>query len=157
MQGWSLAEGAAAFEWLIQDYLLPKARPDIIERYKGHQSAGHATILVSGMPAPCLEQLGRTIGATGVVGTGLETGDGRYTGRVVRPVMIGREKSAQTLELVRRLGLDIDWAESFAYGDSQHDRWFMEMAGHPVAVYPDRALGELARQGHWQILGTPQA
>jgi phosphoserine phosphatase len=78
--------------------------------------------------------------------------DGRYTGRLESPVVIGREKADRTLQLVSRLGVEVDWAESFAYADSIHDLPFLELAGHPVAVHPDAGLKQVARGRGWDIL-----
>ena len=50
-------------------------------------------------------------------------------------------------------GFDIDWQESFAYGDSRSDITLLEMVGRPVAVYPDKVLKARALERGWDIIG----
>ena len=111
-------------------------------------------MLVSGMPVPCLERLGEALGTTGVVGTGLEVTDGRYTGRSILPVMVGADKARGTRSFFGKRGMDIDWQASFAYGDSIHDQSIFDLVGHPVAVHPDAELRALARQRGWDVIDS---
>lgn len=152
LQGWTLDEANTAFDWIIHDYLLPAARPDVMERFEQHRVQSHALVLVSGMPTPCLERLGAAIGATGVVGTGLEVRDGRFTGCAVLPVMVGADKGGATRAFFAAHNTTVDWGGSFAYADSIHDRSLFDMVGHPVAVHPDPELGALARARAWEII-----
>jgi HAD superfamily hydrolase (TIGR01490 family) len=150
---WTIDEANIAFDWIIHDYLLPTARARVMARFEEHRRQGHAVVLVSGMPKPCLERLGETLGTTGVVGTGLEVRDGRYTGRAIPPVMVGQDKADWTRRYFAERGIEIDWAASFAYGDSIHDQSIFDLVGHPVAVHPDAELKGLAQARGWQILG----
>ena len=101
---------------------------------------------------PIVERIGARLGAAGTAGTDAQVKDGRYTGRVSSPVVIGREKADRTLRLVSQLGVEVDWKESFAYADSFHDLPFMELTGHPVAVHPDAGLKRVALERGWKIL-----
>jgi len=58
-------------------------------------------------------------------------------------------------ELVRALCADLHVARTdlFAYGDSVHDLPLLRLAGHPVAVRPDRVLRAAAEAGGWETLG----
>ena len=153
LKGWTTSEANAAFDWVINDYILPAARHDVMERFQLHVGRGDATVLVSGMPVPCLQRLGAAIGATGVIGTDLEIVDDCYTGDVVPPVMVGVHKARRTQAFFAASAEDIDWAASYAYGDSIHDRALLDLVGHPIAVYPDAGLAELARGNSWEIIG----
>jgi HAD superfamily hydrolase (TIGR01490 family) len=152
VKGWTLDEANDAFDWIINDYLLPAARTEVLARLEQHRAQGHAVVLVSGTPLPCLERLGKTLGATGAIGTGLEARDGRYTGRSIPPVMVGQDKGKATRAFFERRGETVDWAASFAYGDSIHDRGILDLVGHPVAVYPDAELSTLAQANKWEII-----
>jgi len=154
IKGWTLEEGAAAFEWVALEFILPTGRADVIARCQEHRAQGHAVVLVSGILMPCLELIGAHLGAVGVAGTGLEVSDGRYTGRIVPPVIIGIEKDYQTRKFFAMRGLEIDWSASYAYADSLHDRALLELVGRPVAVYPDPDLRELARARNWEMIGA---
>ncbi len=154
MQGWTQEQALAAFDWIVHDYILPTARPDVMARFKEHQAQGHAVVLVSGMPLPCLERLGAALGTTGVVGTGLEATDGCYTGRSILPVMVGADKANGTRSFFAQKGIDVDWKSSFAYGDSIHDQSIFDLVGHPVAVHPDAELRALAQTRGWEVIGA---
>jgi HAD superfamily hydrolase (TIGR01490 family) len=153
MQGWTVEEANTAFDWIINDYILPTARPEVLARLVAHKANGDAIMLVSGMPAPCLERLGATLGALGVIGTQIELRDGRYTGRSLPPIMVGEHKGSATRRFFAGRNLDIDWPGSFAYGDSVHDRHLFDLAGHPVAVQPDAELRTLAQTQGWETIG----
>jgi len=59
-------------------------------------------------------------------------------------------------ELVQSRGWDVDWAASYAYGDSFTDHHMLNLVEHPVAVYPDAKLHALAKEKNWEVLGTPK-
>ncbi len=103
-----------------------------------------------------LERLGAQLGASGVIGTGLEVAGGRYTGRILPPVMAGADKEHHIRQYVAERELAVDWGASYAYGDSLHDQGMLTLTGHPTAVYPDRKLYELARAKQWEVIGTPK-
>lgn len=153
LKGWTFEQANAAFEWIIHSYLLPTARPEVMARFEEHQTKGHQIVLVSGMPEPCLERLGKTLGASGVIGTPLESREGRYTGRVLGSVMVGDDKAIQTRAFFAQRRLAIDWHNSYAYGDSIHDVPLFALVGRPVAVFPDPELRALAQARQWEILG----
>jgi phosphoserine phosphatase len=70
--------------------------------------------------------------------------------------MSGATKATKVRELAQSRGWDVDWAASFAYGDSFTDHYMMDLVGHPVAVYPDAKLHALAQEKNWEVLGTPK-
>lgn len=154
LRGWTEEEAAEAFTWVIDDWLLPSARQDVLGTLRGHVQQGDATVLVSGMPVPCLRMLGERLGVTGVVGTELEVQDGRYSGRTAGPVMIGQSKQEHTRRFFDRRSPAIDWAASYAYADAIHDQPLFALVGQPVAVYPDPELRALAQSKGWQIIGA---
>jgi HAD superfamily hydrolase (TIGR01490 family) len=156
VNGMTLQEAAAMFEWVANEYLLPTRRPETDQRLRDHQAQGHAVVIASAMFVPCLAWIGNHFGVKNLVGTELEVRDGRYTGRIVPPLISGPAKAERARGLVATLGGDVDWAASFAYGDSFSDRDMLALVGHPVAVYPDSKLNALARQNKWEVLGTPK-
>ena len=155
VKGWTEEEGDEAFDWVIRQVLLPTTRIDVMERYEKHRAQGDMLVLVSGMPVPCLERLGDQLGANGVVGTQFELKDGRFTGRVLPPIMVGSTKGEHVRAFFASKGLDINWDGSYAYADSVHDRSLLEQVGHPVVVYPDLKLREIAYQRGWDAIGAP--
>jgi HAD superfamily hydrolase (TIGR01490 family) len=156
LQGLDESQAKAALTWLVTEYLLPTQRTDVFKRLRDHQAQGHKTIIVSGMLTPSAEILKERIGVEAALGTQPELINGKYSGRTIPPIMSGATKASQVQELVQLRGWDVDWAASFAYGDSFTDHHMMSLVGHPVAVYPDSKLHALAKEKNWEVLGTPK-
>jgi len=156
LQGLDESQTTAALTWLVTEYLLPTQRADVFKRLKDHQAQGHKVIIVSGMLTPSAEILKEQIGAEAALGTQTELVNGKYSGRTILPLMSGATKASNVQELVQSRGWDVDWASSFAYGDSFTDSYMMSLVGRPVAVYPDAKLHALAQEKKWEVLGTPK-
>lgn len=154
VQGYNLEQVQAAFTWVVDEYLLPSRRQKMLERLHHHQEQGHRVIIVSGMFTSALELIGLRLGVADYVGTRLQTLDGLCTGRILPPVLKGTDKVEHLRRYLSNQGLHVDWASSYAYGDSSSDRDMLELAGHPVAVHPDKKLRVLALERGWQILET---
>src|SRR5439155_26338517 len=90
------------------------------------------------------------LGLDGVVGTRAEVVDGRYTGELDGEMCHGPEKARRVAQLAGENDIDLD--RSYAYSDSVNDLPLLELVGFPVAMNPDRALRQIARQRGWQRL-----
>jgi HAD superfamily hydrolase (TIGR01490 family) len=156
LQGLDQEQAHTALNWLLFDYLLPTQRPDVFRRLKDHQAQGHKIVIVSGMLMPCAEIFREHLEAEGAVGTQPEFKNGKYTGQTIPPLISGPNKATKVRELVQARGWDVDWAASYAYGDSFTDNHMLNLVGHPVAVYPDSKLHTLAKEKNWEVLGTPK-
>jgi HAD superfamily hydrolase (TIGR01490 family) len=156
IKGYDAAQGAQAFQWVAREYLLATRRTDVIQRLRHHQAQGQLVLIVSGGFEPCLELIGEELGVANLIGTQIEVKDGRYTGRILPPVIKGQDKVSKTREFLSSRGYEVDWNASYAYGDSFTDQDLLKLVGHPVAVYPDQKLHELARSRKWEVLGTPK-
>lgn len=154
LRGLSLEEGDALFRLILEWRILPGLRPDVLERLRHHQAQGHTVMLVSGGFRRLLEMLAAELSIPHVVGTEAEVRDGRYTGRPTGLAITGRGKVEGIRRLAAREGLDLDWPHSYAYADNRTDIPLLEAVGHPVAVYPDRALAAHAQKSGWEVLGT---
>ena len=152
MRGWDETQSLPAFTWVTDEYLLATRRADVIRRLQQHQAQGHLVVIASGTFVPSLQLLGQRLGVRHLIGTQIESQRGRFTGRIIPPIIKGADKAAGISKYVSENKLDIDWAASFAYGDSYSDRAFLELTGHPVAVHPDPGLRLLASDKGWEIL-----
>jgi|WetSurMetagenome_2_1015567.scaffolds.fasta_scaffold72311_3 HAD superfamily hydrolase (TIGR01490 family) len=140
-------------ECMFREYLLPTQRKEVIGRLRDHQARGHAVLLVSAQLTPSLEILGDLYSANGVVGTKVELKNGRYTGRIVPPVITGADKDRYARQFFSSNHIDVDWDASYAYADSITDASLLNMVGHPVAVHPDAKLYEMAQSRNWEMIG----
>jgi HAD superfamily hydrolase (TIGR01490 family) len=152
IQGYDLQQAEAAFDWVANRFILPSGREGVLKLWDHHRQLGHLLVIASSGLAPCVQRIGSHLHAAGTVGTEVLVSNGRYSGRVGSPVVIGREKAARTLRLVAQLAVEVDWPASYAYADSIHDLPFLELVGHPVAVHPDRGLDRIARERGWQVI-----
>lgn len=156
LRGLTTDQGEAIFRHLLERRILLGLRPDVVERLRRHQSEGHTLMLVSGGFRELLQMLAAELGVPYVIGTEAEVRRGVYTGRAVGLAITGQGKVAGIRNLAAREGLDLDWANSYAYADNRTDIPLLEVVGNPVAVYPDKALAAHAQARGWKVLGTPQ-
>jgi HAD superfamily hydrolase (TIGR01490 family) len=152
IKSWDQEQAAAAFNWIVYNYLLPTQRADVVARLEEHRDQEHAVVLVSGMLEPCLALIGEHFQVAGIVGTVFEREDGRFTGRLTSPVMNGAHKATYIRAFFESQGINVDWPASYAYADSIHDQAMFDLVGHPVAVYPDPQLLDLAGRRDWEII-----
>jgi phosphoserine phosphatase len=133
-----------AAEWSVEHDLWPKRREDVIARLREHAGAGANVTIASSVVEPVALAFAKRIGIQ-AIGTPLSYLNGRA--RIDGGLVANERKIEQVLS---RLGVRrVDWA----YGDTVMDIPLLEHADHPVAVYPDKKLRELARERGWEILG----
>ena len=132
-------------EWAVEHDLWKKRREDVIARLREHASQGAQVYIASSVVEPIIEPFARRIGAQ-TIGTPVEYADGKV--RIAGELVAQERKIEQVL---RRLGVQ---RVDYAYGDTAQDVPLLEHADHPVAVYPDEALKEVAVRRGWDILGS---
>lgn len=117
-----------------------------------HRKHGHRVAMITASPAYTATALAEhlAIPEDDVMATRFEVRNGRFTGRMLEPMVIGRGKltAAQEYAAIH----DIDLNASFFYTDSIADLPLLEQVGHPVAVNPDRPLLKLAEERGWDIV-----
>jgi HAD superfamily hydrolase (TIGR01490 family) len=156
LRGWTVEEAQSLFERLTVTQIVPNLHSDVLARLRRHRAEGHLVALVSGTFAPWLEVVAHHLGVPHAIGTPLETRDGHYTGRIIKPLCQGPGKPSRVRAYLAGHGLEVDWPASFAYADSGTDLLLMEQVGHPVAVYPDDALLAHARTEGWPVVGKEE-
>ncbi len=142
------------WEWVLENETLPHLRPEMRSAIEEHKSQGHRVILLSGSFTPLLDALVARLGVERAIATPLAVKNGRYTGRIVPPLNMGRGKVERLERFLDGAGRGIDLSTSFFYTDSIVDAPVLEMFGHPVAVHPDPELANLAAARGWSVLGT---
>lgn len=148
LEGLSATELEAVGVWVTENELWPKRRPDVIAEAQKVLERGGQVILCSATFQPVLEAFAAKLGA-GVValGTPLELVGGRFSGKVVGAVRSGAAKAQHLRAFLAGKPLEA------AYGDTLPDRYMLELAQEPVAVYPDSGLRKLAREKSWRMVG----
>lgn len=122
----------------------------VVERLKNHVTNNDYVMLVSGAFTPLLHAVTKQLPIKTIIGTEI-----LYKNNVVdhRTPLSHIQGPLKTIKIKEALaGQDIDWANSYAYGDSHSDLPVLELVGHPVAVQPKSKLRTVAEQRHWEII-----
>jgi len=130
-------------------YILSRVSPDALERLQEHRAAGHTTILVTGAVETLTRPLRQYFDV--IVAAQLATDDeGRYTGFLARPPLVGESRAAWLKHYASLHGVDL--SRSFAYADSHSDLPMLQTVGNPVAVSPDVPLMRAAQRRQWSVV-----
>lgn len=151
--GVSIERAKEIWEWLRENETIPHLRPEMQAAIEDHKSQGHRVILLSGSFTPFVDALAARLGVEGAIATPLAVKNGRYTGKIVPPINVGQGKVERLERFLDGPGKEIDLAASYFYTDSIVDASVLEMFGHPVAVYPDPELANLAAARGWPVIG----
>jgi len=137
-----------ASEWVVEHDLWKKRREDVVARLVKHHAEGARVYIASSVVEPFIEPFAKRIGAQ-AMGTPIEIVKGRV--KMAGQLMANEKKIEQVLS---RLGVE---RVDAAYGDTILDIPLLEHADHPVAVYPDEKLKQIAKERGWEIIGdTPK-
>ncbi|WP_283779180.1 HAD family hydrolase [Streptomyces durmitorensis] len=105
--------------------------------------------LLSGSPDNVLRPAARQLGIKRYWGMTLAQAGGHLTGRVERAPALRGAKS-KILEHITRT-TSVDWASSFAMGDSSSDIDVLDKVGRAVAFEPDGELRQTAEKRGWTV------
>jgi HAD superfamily hydrolase (TIGR01490 family) len=142
----------------VSELLLQRVAPGAVRRIRQHRAAGHRTVLITGALEPFVEPLRPLF--DDLVATELHVRDGRFTGYLQSPPLVGEARAAWLRRFAAREGADL--GSSYAYADSHTDLPLLLAVGNPVAVNPDVSLYRVARKRRWPVeewhhsKGTPR-
>jgi HAD superfamily hydrolase (TIGR01490 family) len=131
----------------VGEFMLQKAFPAALRRVREHRAAGHKTLLITAAAEPFIRVLTPLFDL--VIGAELEVRDGRYTGFMSAPPLVGEARAAWLRRYARQEGVNLK--HSYAYADSYSDLPLLRTVGNPVVVSPDSALYRHARRRRWPI------
>jgi fatty acyl-CoA reductase len=131
----------------LADEILARAWPAALRRIRDHRAAGHRTVLLTGAIRPLTRPFLPLFDE--IVAAELAVSDGRCTGHLALPPLVGETRGAWLREYAHTSGADL--RGSYAYADSATDLPMLRAVGHPVAVNPDLALTRAARRGRWPV------
>jgi HAD superfamily hydrolase (TIGR01490 family) len=131
----------------IGELLLQRIAPAAVRRIRRHRDAGHRTVLITGALEAFVEPLRPLF--DDVVATKPLVRDGRYTGYLESPPLVGEARAAWLRRHAASLGAEL--SSSYVYADSHTDLPLLRAVGNPVAVNPDVALFRVARRERWPV------
>lgn len=79
--------------------------------------------------------------------------DGHHTGKILSPLNVGKGKALRLGRFLKGRGRHIDLHASYSCTGAIIDAPALEVPGHPVAVFPDRDLANLAAARGWLVTG----
>ena len=100
------------------------------------------------------------LGPKGKKPRALDVVDGRYTGDLQKPPLVGEARAAWLRQYAAAHKANLQ--QSYAYADSHTDLPLLRAVGNPVAVNPDVALFRVAKKRRWPVeewhamKGTPK-
>lgn len=125
---------------------------DVIERLHVHQQNKVHVMLVSGAYKPLLTAVVAKMDLhfDTIIGTEVLLKNNHLDKNASIYHIQGERKVQKVQEALRTN--DINWKQSFAYGDSFSDLSILQLVGHPVAVQPDAKLRSTAENKGWEII-----
>ena len=139
------------FERVVKPRMFVGTR-DLIAKCK---DAGQRVVLITGSLQCIIQHLAADLDVDHFIANRLEYKDGVATGKLLRPVVAGPEKSGLIVADAREHGHDL--ATCSGYSDSYSDVPMLSVVGHPNCIKPDSKLRQLARAYAWPVLDIDRA
>lgn len=134
--------------------LAVKMKPDfneeVVARLKQHHEDGVYVMVLSGAYDLLLEKSLKNLPVDTFIGTTIPFKNGEIDGDTpLYPIQAERKN-----EMIEKfiVGKEIDWKNSYAYGDSLSDASVLELVGHPVVVQPEQSLENVALKRKWEVI-----
>lgn len=125
---------------------------DILKRIEWHRANGDLIMLVSGSYTHLLDVIIKEsqLPFDFIIGTEIPTMNQQVNNVDTMRHIQGDRK----IEEIKKVLMDkeIDWQNSYAYGDSYSDLPMLKLVGNPVAVQPDKKLKAVAASHGWEII-----
>jgi phosphatidylglycerophosphatase C len=153
LQGRPFQVVKAQSESFAHRHVAKELRTEVKARLDYHVAAGHHVVIVSASPELYVNEVGKLLGAHGVVATRLALDSSGYlTGRYEGKNCRGTEKFSRTTSWMRSnglLGSSEQMPVLWAYGNSRGDKRLLQAANFPVSC---ARLGRLSRLSHFPSL-----
>ncbi|MCM3743748.1 HAD-IB family hydrolase [Sporosarcina luteola] len=135
----------------IKENMRKHFNAEVVARVQQHHKEDMHVMLVSGAYTPLLHSVTEGIEFDTIIGTDIPfTANGIFDkGTAIYPIQ-GERKTEKIMESLE--GNEIDWEQSFAYGDSYSDLPVLELVGNPVAVKPEARLERIAVERNWPVI-----
>ncbi|MDQ2070585.1 histidinol-phosphatase [Natronospira bacteriovora] len=126
---------------------IPTASLHLIDR---HRAAGELPLIITATNRFVTEPIAQLFGVDHLLATEPEMRNGEFTGRVAGTPCFQDGKLQRLREWLD--GQTASLTEAVFYSDSRNDLPLLEAVGRAVAVNPDPALAEIARDRGWPVM-----
>ena len=123
---------------------------EVVSKLVDHAQNGEYVMIVSGAFTPLLKAATKDFPVDKIIGTEIPL----QNNILDMKKEIDHVQAERKTELIRESlkGKQINWDDSYAYGDSYSDLAVLKVVGNPVAVCPDNKLLEVANKNKWEII-----
>nr|WP_124071786.1 HAD-IB family hydrolase [Filibacter tadaridae] len=143
-------EELVAFFEEMTDKVQQDFNPAVVNRFNQHAADNIHIMLVSGAYTHLLHAVTGGMQFDTIIGTDIPMKEQSIDSQTPIFHVQGSRKN-EKIKLALD-GLEIDWENSFAYGDSFSDLSVLELVGNPVAVRPEPRLRTIAKERSWEII-----
>ncbi len=140
LKGMSEEQANALAEDFCREVLVPKLYAQGVSEMKARAKEGCEVWLVSASPSFYLEPLIKVLPLSGVIATRMYVEGGVHTGLLAGENCRNVQKPLRLAEVLAARGDMLDYASSYAYGDSAGDAPMLALCGRKVAVNPKKKL-----------------
>ena len=141
LKGKSASEVDKIAQGFAHDVLIPRLYPEGVAEIRMHQKAGREVWLISASTAFYLEPVRKHLKLSGLIGTRMHVQeDGTYSGLIDGHNCRGVEKTLRLAEVLAATDCMVDYADSYAYGDTAGDIPMLMLCQHKTAVNPRKKL-----------------
>jgi len=135
---------------LVEQSLIGKIRPSMIQEIELHKKKGaHIVLLSAALPYICIP-IAKHLALDNVICSSMETAEGMFTGKPLGNICIGEEKEIRARQYCDEKSFQMQTA--YAYGDSYTDQFILKSVGNPVCVAADKKLRELSSKNAWKMI-----
>lgn len=137
----------------MDEVIVPSIRPAATSLLERHRARGDLCAIVTATNEFVTAPIARRLGVEHLVATGVETLDGRYTGRPRGTPNYREGKIERTGQWLASQGRRWeDFERTWFYSDSANDIPLMSRVTDPVATNPDARLAAHAQARGWPVL-----
>jgi fatty acyl-CoA reductase len=147
-EGAALADLERIVDEDITPTMLSRLSPQAVRAIREHRAVGHRLVLVTGAVTPLTRPIAALFDEVVAADLAVDA-DGRCTGHLRQPPLVGESRAAWLRHRADAAGWDL--AASYAYADSASDLPLLRAVGHPVVIDPDVVLSRVARKERWPV------
>ncbi len=118
-------------------------------RLKRAQQLGHYTMILSNSPSFLVERFAKVLGVNAFHASEYMVDENGCFNKI-KKILEGKDKAHHIQKIAKKLGIFLE--QITAYTDSVLDLAFLEMAGNPIAVNPDKKLRAISVEKQWSII-----
>lgn len=130
--------------------IAPMRLPKADALLQKHRDRGDDLLIITATNEFITHPIAASLGVDDILATTPEIVDGAYTGRVAGTPCFQEGKVERLNNWLAETGRNLEG--SYFYSDSHNDLPLLRLVDNPVAVDPDPALEQAARDNHWPII-----